>query len=140
MTLVLNVAEPLLTGQLGKTAFDSVGPVLPIDWAAVGPGLLRAISTAQPAPFMPSPSREELCDQQAPTTRQVPSHEQTLLSQAREEDTQHWRTHHRPISAETLRKRLHIGIAKARQLVNTPRSGGSAQPQATETGRLHLLE
>ena len=39
VTLALNVADPLAAGQLGKAAFDAVGPLLLIGWAEVGPGL-----------------------------------------------------------------------------------------------------
>lgn len=41
--LGLNIAEPLAAGEFGKAAFDSVGPLLLIGWAEVGPGLLLAI-------------------------------------------------------------------------------------------------
>lgn len=44
VTLALNVADPLIAGELGKAAFDSVGPLLLIGWAEVGPGFLQAIS------------------------------------------------------------------------------------------------
>jgi hypothetical protein len=44
-TLALNIAEPIVTGQYGKAAFDAVGPLLLIGWAEVGPGLLQAITT-----------------------------------------------------------------------------------------------
>ncbi|WP_409468062.1 hypothetical protein [Streptomyces sp. HC307] len=40
-----------------------------------------------------------------------------LLARARAEDALHWQIHRRPISAETLRKRLHIGAARSRSLV-----------------------
>jgi len=40
-----------------------------------------------------------------------------LLARARAEDKGHWRTYRRPISAETLRKRLHVGASTARALV-----------------------
>ena len=43
VTLALNVAEPICAGQIGKAAFDAVGPLLLIGWAEVGPGLLKAI-------------------------------------------------------------------------------------------------
>src|SRR5262245_33541801 len=45
VTLALNVADPLVVGDYGRAAFDSVGPLLLIGWAEVGPGLLQAIST-----------------------------------------------------------------------------------------------
>ncbi len=40
-TLALNAAEPILQGAYGKTAFDTVGPLLLIGWSEVGPRLLR---------------------------------------------------------------------------------------------------
>ncbi|WP_206282320.1 hypothetical protein [Streptomyces rhizosphaericus] len=55
MTLALNTADPLIAGDLGKAAFDAVGPVLLIGWAEVGPGLLHALATSQPRPA-PHPS------------------------------------------------------------------------------------
>lgn len=47
VTLALNVADPLIAGELGKAAFDSVGPLLLIGWAEVGPGLLQAIGAVR---------------------------------------------------------------------------------------------
>ncbi|OHV37402.1 hypothetical protein CC117_16840 [Parafrankia colletiae] len=41
---------------------------------------------------------------------------------ARAEDVLHWQHHQRPISAETLRKQLHVGAATARKLVAQIRS------------------
>jgi hypothetical protein len=35
VTLALNVADPLVAGELGKAAFDAVGPLLLIGWAEV---------------------------------------------------------------------------------------------------------
>ncbi|CAJ63626.1 hypothetical protein FRAAL4985 [Frankia alni ACN14a] len=43
--------------------------------------------------------------------------EQDTLQRARAEDVLHWQQHQRPISAETLRKRLHVGAGTARKLV-----------------------
>jgi hypothetical protein len=48
--------------------------------------------------------------------------EQDLLRLARAEDVLHWQHHHRPISAETLGKRLRIGSRRARVLVAQLRS------------------
>jgi len=36
VTLALNIAEPIAAGNLGKAAFDAVGPLLLIGWAEVG--------------------------------------------------------------------------------------------------------
>jgi len=38
------------------------------------------------------------------------------------EDQEHWRTYRRPISAETLRKRLRVGATTARALVSILRT------------------
>lgn len=48
--------------------------------------------------------------------------EQDLLHRARAEDVLHWQHQQRPISADTLRKRLHVGAPTARRLVAQLRS------------------
>jgi hypothetical protein len=48
-----------------------------------------------------------------------------LLRQARRLDAQHWATHRRPASAETLRRELGIGMARARQLRDQVRTAQS---------------
>ncbi|WP_409490990.1 hypothetical protein [Amycolatopsis sp. cmx-11-12] len=45
VTLALNVAEPLIAGEIGRALFDAVGPLLLIGWADVGPALLRELAT-----------------------------------------------------------------------------------------------
>lgn len=147
ITLALNVTEPLLTGHTGKAAFDAVGPLLLIGWAEVGPGLLQAISTADNErggkreastastndPAVPLETRKgsgatasnsSTCPEQNAVPPQAPQSEEDdyLLERARQEDTQHWAEHHRPISAETLRKRLGVGSARSRMLVAILRS------------------
>ncbi len=131
VTLALNIAEPLIAGQYGKAAFDAVGPLLLIGWAEVGPGLLQAIQTTSRFPVFHPTSRAEGTDQpQMPatpdrteptsdTSRQTKreARQQDLLHRACAEDVLHWQHQHRPISAETLRKRLHIGSDTARTLV-----------------------
>lgn len=47
---------------------------------------------------------------------------EALLTQARREDAAHRVAHQKPISADTLRVRLGIGAARARQLVKIVRS------------------
>jgi len=63
--------------------------------------------------------------------------EQDLLHRARAEDVLHWQQHQRPISAETLRKRLRVGAATARGLVAQLRSDIHTQIEgaAGVTGR-----
>ncbi|MCQ6246140.1 hypothetical protein EC608_010510 [Streptomyces malaysiensis subsp. malaysiensis] len=140
MTLALNVTDPLLASQSGKAAFDAVGPLLLIGWAEVGPGLLQAISgVGSEEPATPEPDAtehlvihaavgteeahanvEDACsppfkgrDQQ----NQPGPEEDDLLERAQREDARHWEAHRRPISAETLRKRLHVGAARSRMMV-----------------------
>ncbi|WP_461033495.1 DUF2637 domain-containing protein [Streptomyces mayteni] len=48
--------------------------------------------------------------------------ERELLERAREEDARHRQAHQRPISAETLRKRLGVGAGRSRALVAAVRS------------------
>jgi hypothetical protein len=51
-----------------------------------------------------------------------------LIDRARYEDARHWATHQRPISAETLRKNLHISAARSRMLVSIVRAERSGDP------------
>ncbi|WP_328500845.1 SpdA protein [Streptomyces sp. NBC_00457] len=138
MTLALNITDPLLAGQFGKAAFDAVGPLLLIGWAEVGPGLLQAISGIQgrndehptgaaagPHAAGPTPDADA----------GMGSAYDDLLERARQEDADHWELHQRPISAETLRKRLRIGAARSRMLVAAIR-GNSSQALAIEAGRI----
>jgi hypothetical protein len=148
-TLALNIADPIVTGAYGKAAFDAVGPLLLIGWADVGPGLLQAITsiTRRPSTLTDSPSASDDTDAaamdgpvetrsrnaQAPagdeTDRPVPEAiDGDLIDRARREDARHWATHQRPISAETLRKNLHIGAARSRTLVSIIRQ---STPPAT---------
>ncbi|MEX5637815.1 hypothetical protein [Parafrankia sp. FMc2] len=65
--------------------------------------------------------------------------EQNLLHRARAEDVLRWQHHQRPISADTLRKRLHVGAPTARRLVAQLRSDTHTQiegigDRATDVG------
>ncbi|WP_242424692.1 hypothetical protein, partial [Frankia sp. EI5c] len=148
VTLALNVAEPLIAGQYGKAAFDAVGPLLMIGWAEVGPGLIQAMQPTgarEPLPTsrttddshelmlmnqpqLPAQSRQDvragevLSADAAPYRNGSGAREQDLLHRARAEDVLHWHQHQRPISAETLRKRLRVGAPLARRLVAQLRS------------------
>ena len=136
VTLALNITEPRTTGHYGKAAFDAVGPLLLIGWAEVGPGLLHAIqTTAPPRSLYPAAEAKDADQPQTSvtppsiaqsqrkpadaTSRQTErdARRQDLLHRARAEDVLHWQHHHRPISAETLRKRLNVGTGTARNLV-----------------------
>ncbi len=141
MTLALNVTDPLLAGQNGKAAFDAVGPLLLIGWAEVGPGLLQAISAAGDEPSRETEVQERLVahaveanDQGMGNVGQLHAPDEDdqqsqlrpdgddLLERAFAEDAWHWEMYQRPISAETLRKRLHVGAARSRMLVAAVRS------------------
>jgi hypothetical protein len=139
VTLALNVAEPIAAGNLGKAAFDAVGPLLLIGWAEVGTGLLHAMRPVGAGDAPPEPHGAEAADgllveeQDGPADRTTATEarsatkerrrvdsrarEQDLLHRARAEDVLHWQQQQRPISAETLRKRLHVGAGTARSLV-----------------------
>ncbi|WP_307134301.1 SpdA protein [Streptomyces aurantiacus] len=138
MTLALNITAPLLAGQFGKAAFDAVGPLLLIGWAEVGPGLLQAISGIQGRNYE-HPTGTAAEPHAAGPTRDADdgmgSAYDDLLARARREDADHWELHRRPISAETLRKRLRIGAARSRMLVAAIR-GDSSQALAIKAGRI----
>jgi hypothetical protein len=138
----LNVADPLVAGEYGKAAFDAVGPLLLIGWAEVGPDLLRALTIprqpsetrpynakpvqavladepnaiGQTAPESSGDARPDGRDKQGDRSTSTPV-DDDLLERARQEDARHWEAHRRPISADTLRKRLRIGAARSRLLV-----------------------
>ncbi|HEY8455378.1 MAG TPA: hypothetical protein VIL34_07275 [Actinopolymorphaceae bacterium] len=150
VTLALNVADPLVSGEYGKAAFDAVGPLLLIGWAEVGPGFLQAIGASRSSTAVHSvvggeePSvqvaeqsearwvgRDADQDEAAVRegvrlTRQKRSPE-VLLEQARREDVAHRAAHQKPISADTLRVRLGVGAAQARRLVKVVRAEFQAQ-------------
>jgi len=142
VTLALNIAEPLIAGEYGKAAFDAVGPLLLIGWAEAGPSLLHAIQATATGRY---PTETRAADSAPPPVvqRRLPAsssavepvrdgtavagplsreaareaRRQDLLHRARPEDVLHWQQHQRPISAETLRKRLEVGTGAARSLV-----------------------
>ncbi|MDX3224155.1 SpdA protein [Streptomyces sp. ME19-01-6] len=141
MSLALNLTDPLLAGQNGKAAFDAVGPLLLIGWAEVGPGLLQAISGAGGEPSHEAEVQEspvvhaaQITDRERGNVEQPYALDEDdqqsrlrpggddLLERALAEDAWHWETYQRPISAETLRKRLRVGAARSRMLVATVRS------------------
>jgi hypothetical protein len=145
VTLALNVAEPLIAGHYGRAAFDSVGSCLLLGWAHVGPQLLQAMNETR-GTTLASPLRtaskakggvrhlaavDVAGDTGAAGLTTLPEQrlgggpraaggrgrEDALLERARAEDARHRELYQRPISAEGLRKRLHIGAARSRTLV-----------------------
>ena len=143
VSLALNVAEPLIAEQYGRAAYDAVGPALLIIWADVGPGLLQAMNEVGGTPPPPAGRLPAACGAAraaaiagaAGSAAPVPEQRrgrrpsacgEDLLERARAEDARHWVQRRRPISAETLRKRLHIGAAASRALVPQVRADTTA--------------
>lgn len=156
VTLALNIAEPLITGHFGRAAFDAVGPLLLIGWAEIGPRLLQAMQTTtagtQPSSDLAAdgpgetgsdrtitPARTALNRIAAPAGTARPHDDsdartQDLLHRARAEDVLHWQQHQRPISADTLRKRLGVGAGSARSLVAQLRADTHTTPSTVSRG------
>ncbi|WP_076843475.1 hypothetical protein [Protofrankia coriariae] len=155
VTLALNTAEPIIEGYYGRAAFDAVGCCLLIGWSHIGPELLQSLQATAgrepahpPAPRSRTVTTADHAGRQDPLTadhpmphprqateteprrRQKRASDQDLLDRARAEDALHWQTHHRPISAETLRKRLHVGARTARGLVAQLRTGSNPRPDS----------
>jgi hypothetical protein len=112
-TLALNIADPIVTVDYGKAAFDSVGPLLLIGWAEVGPGLLQAIAATRRQPSAENDSEPAGVGTVNAATDVVlatgPRHSETrtgaatdrlvrvgadgdLVERARQEDAHHWAT------------------------------------------------
>jgi hypothetical protein len=152
VTLALNVADPLVAGEYGRAAFDSVGPLLLIGWAEVGPGLLQAISTTgsstadnnadRPTAQISAGSDDEGRPERGTTEerRRTPGSDSSdvLLERARQEDAAHRVRTQKPISADTLRTQLGVGSAKARRLVETVRAEFEAR-NPTDLGEGDVL-
>jgi hypothetical protein len=155
MTLALNVTDPLLSDQFGKAAFDAVGPLLLIGWAEVGPGLLQAISNTSPGQTRPpaeeaqplsgdgalwhsqvdkslQDDRKPLLEGDLKQDEDAEAPDEDLLERAREENIRHMQEYQRPISAETLRKRLRVGAGRSRMLVTIVRSEERARSKVDE--------
>jgi hypothetical protein len=145
--LALNVAAPVSVGAYGRAAFDAVGPLLLIGWAEVGPGLLQAINEISAHPHEIAvtggggPTRVDK-DRNPPIVGAKPDERpairpaekdrraflpEELLVRARREDAAHRVAHQRPISADTLRRRMAIGAKTSRRLVALVRSEAQAQ-------------
>jgi hypothetical protein len=167
-TLALNIAGPVTAGAYGRAAFDSVGPGLLIGWAETGPGMLRFLYARPgiPAPALHAsetrPAVEELPAGSAPhltspasgATSNGPDASQAvdraghragaagleeLLPEARRIDQAHRLSHHRPVSAETLRKQMRIGSMRARALVQRIRDSRDAVTDSEAHGYLQQV-
>ncbi|WP_409463215.1 hypothetical protein [Amycolatopsis sp. GA6-003] len=123
-TLALNVAEPLVAGEVGKALFDAVGPLLLIGWSEVGPGLLQALVDVHGAvdPRLSASvavHRESLSKDPGGRTAGL---DPDLVEQARQVDAEHRARHQRPVSAEVLRKALGVGAKRSRMLTRVVRA------------------
>jgi hypothetical protein len=171
-TLALNVAGPVTVGAYGRAAFDSVGPALLIGWAETGPGMLRFLYArarnpdpallgregrpATAADDFPAASPLPLNGSVNEAVPKAPGRRRgvgragrygaaeldDLLAEAQRIDQEHRLRHHRPVSAETLRKQMRIGSMRARALVQrirdvdgVPESQGSVLIQSRMASR-----
>jgi hypothetical protein len=123
VTLALNVAEPLIAGEVGKALFDAVGPLLLIGWSEVGPALLQALA-AVPAAGRPAGVTQAAADLGSTSAEQAEGVDvdAELLERARREDRRHRERYQRPVSAENLRKALGVGADRSRALVKLVRA------------------
>ncbi|RSN45252.1 hypothetical protein DMC64_18555 [Amycolatopsis sp. WAC 04197] len=125
VTLALNVAEPLIAGEIGKALFDAVGPLLLIGWSEVGPGLLQALADLRQGVERRADSATltAMVERGAEVSNVVGSGlDGELVERARRMDAQHREIHQRPISAEALRKALGVGAERSRSLARVVRS------------------
>jgi hypothetical protein len=122
ISLALNVAEPVLSGNYGKAAFDAVGPMLLIGWAEVGPQVLQALARIEVPIALDVEPR--LTDSEP---EPVVGRADGDLFRARQADARHWAQHRRPISADALRRELEIGADRARALVEVVQSEVAAK-------------
>lgn len=124
VTLALNVAEPLIAGEVGKALFDAVGPLLLIGWAEVGPVLLQALTAVAAAERPAGDAQTQTADSDSASAEQSEGVgvDAELLERARREDRRHRELYQRPVSAENLRKVLGVGADRSRALVKLVRA------------------
>lgn len=99
------------------------GPNLPATCAADSPPPAE-VKRREPAPASAVMPTRDGTTVEGPLSREAAreARRQDLLHRARAEDVLHWQQHQRPISAETLRKRLAVGTGTARGLVTQLRA------------------
>jgi hypothetical protein len=122
VTLALNVAEPLIVGEVGKALFDAVGPLLLIGWSEVGPTLLQALAAASVTDRPHGVARSANSDSVSADEPDGANVDAELLERARHEDRRHRELYQRPVSAENLRKPLGVGVERSRTLVRLVRA------------------
>jgi hypothetical protein len=124
VTLALNVAEPLMAGEVGKALFDAVGPLLLIGWSEVGPVLLQALAAVSATRRTTDATQTQTVDSDS-ASREQPEGvnvDAELLERARCEDQRHRGLYQRPVPAENLRKALGVGADRSRALVKLVRA------------------
>ncbi|WP_326943745.1 hypothetical protein [Amycolatopsis sp. NBC_01307] len=124
VTLALNVAEPLIAGEVGKALFDAVGPLLLIGWSEVGPILLQALAAVYATGRPVGVAQTQTAGSDSTSTEQSDGVyvNTELLERARCEDRRHRELYQRPVSAESLRKALGVGAERSRTLVKLVRA------------------
>jgi hypothetical protein len=122
VTLALNVAEPLIVGEVGRALFDAVGPLLLIGWAEVGPVLLHALAVVSAAGRPGGVAQTADSDSVSAEQLEGVNVDAELLERARDEDRRHRELYQRPVSAEKLRKALGVGAERSRTLVKMVRA------------------
>ncbi|MFF0148544.1 hypothetical protein [Amycolatopsis sulphurea] len=120
VTLALNVAEPLIVGEVAKALFDAVGPLLLIGWSEVGPVLLQALA-AVPVAGRPA-GVAQTADSDSAVVTQAAGVDVELLERARHEDRRHRELYLLLVSAEWLREALRVGAEQSRDLVKRARA------------------
>ncbi|WP_410575742.1 hypothetical protein [Amycolatopsis sp. cmx-4-61] len=101
VTLALNVAEPLIAGEVGKALFDAVGPLLLIGWSEVGAVLLQALAAVS---AIGSPAgAAEAADSDSVSVEQSDgvNVDAELVDRARYEDRRHRELYQRPMPPRT---------------------------------------
>ncbi len=155
VTLALNVAEPLIAGEIGRALFDAVGPLLLIGWADVGPVLLRELASltpaddksaspsASPRPHLPTAPEAledagaQQIDSSPPPAKRSSLSKLTddLVEKAIEADRRHREEHQRPISAEGLMRLFGLGAERSRLLMRTVRACWETEHAVPDTAR-----
>jgi hypothetical protein len=118
----MNVAEPLIAGEVGKALFDAVGPLLLIGWAEVGPVLLQALAVVSAAGRPGLVAQTADSDSTSAEQSEGVNVDAELVERARCEDRRHRELYQRPISAENLRKTLGVGAERSRMLARIVRA------------------
>ncbi|MFF5985957.1 hypothetical protein [Prauserella flavalba] len=146
VTLALNTAEPIMAGQYGKAAFDSVGPLLLMGWSETAPRLLEAIHRIRiregfqgQSSAMAVLREDQVTDADVGESSAVgvsrDMQEPDLMEAARRADAQYWTAHRRPIPAAKLREKLGVSSTRARALVGRVRDEYPVAGQVTDGRR-----